>query len=254
MKCPYCKKRVELVKARSHFRFGRSDHTRFEQTVQALKPWESVPDRWAPPAETAHLEPGETRDDFTYQPRGREDVIASALAAACSGVASLVGTGALAWIWEWPWQIPPTVSALITSTVFLVPTFRTFILGKGAFIIHEQTMSRAAPPLPQTPPKQRAWHVEGQFEDDKGCTVYPGFDLDNPWNWYRFCRAVIANDCNFSGRAAKEHGLKDEWPDILQEFEDRDFLEAKATARGTNKLNRAGKNAVRFFASTPPPD
>ena len=98
--------------------------------------------------------------------------------------------------------------------------------------------------------------VEGTLHTAKGQSLYLKFGLESAASaraWHRFCADVEAGTANFSGRAAKDHGLTDtDWKRIYRAFTSQHWATA-ASARSTPQLSPTGKAWVRQFASTPPP-
>jgi hypothetical protein len=211
-----------------------------------------VPEPRTPHAVSAHLEPGETRENVTYQPRGRRELITSAIAAAIGGtLASLVSITPIA-LSGLPWWWIPTIGVDVAAIVFSVPTVRTFIKDQDVFVIHKQTMSRADPLPAPILPESQTYKVRGELSDGPR-TIYTEFDIADPWAWHKFCKAV-AGGRNFSeNEAVKRHKVpRSDWASAYREFMDRGWVTSRGE-RGTPQLAPVGKLWMRQFATTPPP-
>jgi hypothetical protein len=117
--------------------------------------------------------------------------------------------------------------------------------------MHEEVLERKAEKMNQAP-QRGTYEVKAKLEESPRQHRYTTFDIENPWGLHRFCGAVSAGDCAFSGRAAAKFGLERDWGTIRDEFSSRGLVTVGGT-RSTPKLTPPGKAIVRKFATTPPP-
>ena len=194
--------------------------------------------------------PGEKREQRTYRKLELGDVrtylgLASATGLAL-GLASFATWGAFQVSWLWPLAVMFDAIA----TVWMVFVYRAFDDDKAIESVNEHERYPDMPPVQQ--PTSPPIRVEGVFQSQKGhvkrqSTIQLSCD---PQCWKSFCRDVDGGRCNFSGRAAQDHGLTpDEWTEALTKFHLHKWLASLGDDRVAPSLNRAGRWVVRQFAT-----
>lgn len=132
--------------------------------------------------------------------------------------------------------------------------FLYMVFDNDRAISHVEEHERYPEPtqMPQAP-AQPPVRVVGEFLSQQGhvkriSTIELTCD---PEQWRQFCQDVDNGRCNFSGRAAQDHGLTpDEWTEALTAFHLHKWLASLGTDRTAPVLNRAGRWVVRQFATS----
>jgi len=166
----------------------------------------------------------------------------------CLGLASLATWGAFQLSWVWPFAVMFDAIAV----VWLVFVYRAFDDDKAVSHYEEHERYPDPMPMPQQP-AHKPIQVEGTFHTQQGHVKRTSIlELScDPQCWIAFCRDVDGGHCNFSGRAAQDHGLTpDEWTEAITAFHMHKWLASLGNDRVAPVLNRAGRWVVRQFATS----
>jgi len=201
---------------------------------------------------TMTLAPGERHEQRSYRRYDLDDVrtyigLAGATGLAL-GLASLATWGAFQLSWAWPLAVMFDAIA----GVWMVFVYRAFDDDKAIESVNEHERYPDPMPMPQAPAKPPI-RVVGEFQSQQGHVRRTStVELRcAPEQWRRFCQDVDNGRCNFSGRAAQDHGLTpDEWTEAITAFHLHKWLASLGNDRVAPVLNRAGRWVVRQFATS----
>jgi len=201
----------------------------------------------------ASLAPGERHEQRTYHRWELGDVKAYGsvvgltvviFTATSAGIYGAIQIPALWWL---------AVGLCVGSLAWLGFLYMVFDSDKAIESVNEHERYPEPTPMPQ--PQSKPIQVEGTFHSQQGhVRRTSSLQLScNPQCWCSFCRDVDAGKCNFSGRAATDHGLTPEqWTEALTAFHMHKWLASLGSNRIAPSLNRAGRWVVRQFATPPP--
>jgi len=136
--------------------------------------------------------------------------------------------------------------------VWMMFVYRAFDDDKAIESVNEHERYHEPAPMPEPPQHTKPIQVEGTFHSQHGhIKRTSSLQLScDPQCWCSFCHDVDAGKCNFSGRAATDHGLTpDEWTEALTAFHMHKWLASLGGSRSAPSLNRAGRWVVRQFAT-----
>lgn len=215
---------------------------RYESTASA--PWAGGQARNEHAIAAPALEPGATMQQ--WRALDNEDV---AVAFRISGVWGILGGvgGVMGCItWGWPWQVGVGLPFATFAIAWYWRTEKQHVIE-----VFKRSAAKIEQMIPQA--EKPKYPVTAKLDTGPHSSLYAAFNVTSAEDFHRFCKAVSAGDCNFSGRAAAEFGLENDWGAILIEFKSRGLVET-GPARHTPKLTRIGKALVERFATTPPPE
>jgi len=187
-----------------------------------------------------------------YQEMGRpqtieSDVAVPALQAIAYGTASmLISIPVTVLVRSAPWYVPLAVFPAVSGLSYFVTSGHARGLLRSILDMYRDRESE------QPEPERQVVTVKGEMPVSARKTIYTEFDVSDLGTFHAFCRDVQAGQCKFSGRAAADHGLSDEWPDILSEFVRRG-LALDRGERTTPTLTPVGERMIAVFARTTPP-